>query len=598
MGVPRGHPIVRSFLGAPVLDRYGQVRGGLLLGHGKPDQFTHEDEVLLVGLAAQAAVALENARLYRAAQMRAQELHAIFETIADGVTLVDHEGNLLRENGAARRLRERLKSTHEGEQVIEALLHAPARRALDGEAVEGITVSVTDGSNERREYLVTASPLRLDTRLSSPLLQQQERMSSVRNGVSGVVVVWQDVTERLLRESERQARSQAKQLEAIFEAMTDGVCVYDSNGNIAQMNTTARTLFALDSEPEYASRPLEERLARLVVHDTQGQLFPREFFPQVRLLKGEVLGGVNAVDVLVQALDGREFQASIGGAPLSDQEGRIIGAVMTVRDMSERRRLEQIERQMRAETEARLALLQLILDELTSSVYLVRGHDARLVLANRTAATVWGAAWPVGQPLSAFFKENGIRIFGIDGHLLAFEQLATLRAVQHVEKVGQQQEIIRHPDGTTLPTLVSTVALDGHQLGVPPWDGTFHFTDRPEPAALVVHQDVTALKEAEYLKDEFISIAAHELRTPIAVLKGFAQTLLLQTRRGKGAALADWQLEALGTRIQQEAFYSLSHYEPIVGCIHIGPQHGKDWRPGSELAIFCRLPIAYIEGAS
>ena len=690
MGVPRGHPIVRSFLGAPVLDRHEQVRGGLLLGHGNPDQFTHEDEVLLVGLAAQAAVALENARLYRAAGMRAQELHAIFETIADGVTLVDHEGNLLRENGAARRLRERLKSTHEGEQIIEALLHAPARRALDGEAVEGITVRVTDGSNERREYLVTASPLHLDTRPSSPLLQQQERRSTVRNGVSGVVVVWQDVTERLLRESERQARSQAKQLEAIFEAMTDGVFVYDSNGTIVQMNTTARTLFALDSEPEYASRPLEERLARLVVHDTQGQLFPRELFPQVRLLKGEVLGGVNAVDVLVQALDGREFQASIGGAPLYDQEGRIIGAVMTVRDMSERyrlerrlyeaereareratkleaifeamvdavyvydgegrivqmnavarelavrsnpldalsrplrertpqtdvyneqgqilprerwpitrillgevltlaravdvlfpafdgrdmymsvtggpmydpggaiigavaiardvterRRLEQIERQMRAETEARLALLQLILDELPSSVYLVRGRDARLVLANCAAATVWGAAWPVGQPLSAFFKENGIRIFGVDGQLLAPEQLATLRAVQHGERVGQQQEIIRHPDGTTLPTLVSAVALDGHQLGVPPWDGTFHFTDGPEPAALVVHQDVTALKEAEYLKDEFISIAAHELRTPVAVLKGFAQTLLLQTRRGKGAALAEWQLEAL-----------------------------------------------------
>jgi signal transduction histidine kinase len=36
----------------------------------------------------------------------------------------------------------------------------------------------------------------------------------------------------------------------------------------------------------------------------------------------------------------------------------------------------------------------------------------------------------------------------------------------------------------------------------------------------VVYQDVTALKEAEQLKDEFIGIAAHELRTPVAVLKG------------------------------------------------------------------------------
>src|SRR6266571_7034468 len=33
IGIPRGHPVVRSFLGAPLLDHSGQVRGGFLLGH-------------------------------------------------------------------------------------------------------------------------------------------------------------------------------------------------------------------------------------------------------------------------------------------------------------------------------------------------------------------------------------------------------------------------------------------------------------------------------------------------------------------------------------------------------------------------------------
>jgi signal transduction histidine kinase len=69
--------------------------------------------------------------------------------------------------------------------------------------------------------------------------------------------------------------------------------------------------------------------------------------------------------------------------------------------------------------------------------------------------------------------------------------------------------------------------------------------DGSELAALVVHQDVTALKEAERLKDEFIGIAAHELRTPVAVLKGYAQMLIRQTTRGRGPDLADWQMEAL-----------------------------------------------------
>ena len=99
----------------------------------------------------------------------------------------------------------------------------------------------------------------------------------------------------------------------------------------------------------------------------------------------------------MRALDGREMQVSIGGAPLRDQEGRITGAVMTFRDMSERHRLEQLERRIHAETEARRALQQMILDELPSSVYLVHGSDARLILANRATATSLGSilgAWP------------------------------------------------------------------------------------------------------------------------------------------------------------------------------------------------------------
>jgi signal transduction histidine kinase len=66
-----------------------------------------------------------------------------------------------------------------------------------------------------------------------------------------------------------------------------------------------------------------------------------------------------------------------------------------------------------------------------------------------------------------------------------------------------------------------------------------------ESIALVVHQDVSALKEAEYLKDEFIGVAAHELSNPLAVLKGFAEMLVYQTSRGKGPQLAPWQSEAL-----------------------------------------------------
>ncbi len=413
LGVPRGHPLVRSFLGAPLLDRNGNVLGGLLLGHSEPDRFTQDDEVLLVGIAAQAAVALENARLYSAAQAQAQELDAIFESIVDGVALVDDKGKVLRENMTAHHL---LKTLGKNTEVSEELLHRVAAHALNGDRDTSIPLTVVDGSKEEREYLVSASPLRQPTMGSGPL------------------------------------------------PAVEGSKTLGSNTQVNKQTANSQVVTT--------------------------------------------------------------------------------GAVVVWHDVTEARKL-LIERQAHAETEARRALLQTVIDELPSGVYLVSGRDARLVLANRAVTEVWGASWTYGQPMSDFLNTNGIRVFRIDGRPLALEDLATLRAVQTGESVYHYQETIVHRDGTTLPILANAVAIDPQVLGLYSQEESNHGSEMPEPAAIVVQQDVTALKEAERLKDEFIGIAAHELRTPLAVVKGFAQTLIVQTARGKGPELADWQTEAI-----------------------------------------------------
>lgn len=403
MGVPRGHPVVRSFLGAPLLDRAGNVRGGLLLGHIEPDRFTSEDEQLLVGLAAEAAVAIENARLFSAEQTQARELDAIFESIADGITLIDEQGEIVRENRTARRLRELMESHTDAPQQMrqtpQQVLQQAAAITQEGETWQEHAISIVDEANDTREFMMTASPLRPVTAHLRP--GQSELMHAGEKHLlnSGSVVVWHDVTE---------------------------------------------------------------------AH---------------RLL---------------------------------------------------------VERQAHAETEARRVLLQMVIDELPSGVYLVRGRDARLVLGNRAAKEVWGAAWQTDQPMTEFLAQNGIRIFHFDGRPLAQADFATLRAVRNGEVVRHHQEIIRHRDGTALPVLVNAVALDSRVLD---WNGSGD--GEIEPAAIVVQQDVTALKEAERLKDEFIGIAAHELRTPLAVIKGFAQMLISQTARGNGPELAEWQAEAI-----------------------------------------------------
>jgi signal transduction histidine kinase/CheY-like chemotaxis protein len=63
-GMPEGHLPVRSYLAVPVVSRAGEVLGGLFFGHGQPGVFTEREEKLVTSLAAQAAIAIDNARLF------------------------------------------------------------------------------------------------------------------------------------------------------------------------------------------------------------------------------------------------------------------------------------------------------------------------------------------------------------------------------------------------------------------------------------------------------------------------------------------------------------------------------------------------------
>ncbi len=72
-GMPKGHLPVRSYLAVPVVSRSGEVIGGLFFGHPEPARFDERHERLITGIAGQAATAIDNARLYLAAQREVEQ---------------------------------------------------------------------------------------------------------------------------------------------------------------------------------------------------------------------------------------------------------------------------------------------------------------------------------------------------------------------------------------------------------------------------------------------------------------------------------------------------------------------------------------------
>ena len=90
-GVPPGHPMVRSFMSAPVSARSGEVIGILLFGHEQPGQFARMHEEILRGAAAQMALALDSANLYRQASERAEALALADRRKDDFLAMLGHE---------------------------------------------------------------------------------------------------------------------------------------------------------------------------------------------------------------------------------------------------------------------------------------------------------------------------------------------------------------------------------------------------------------------------------------------------------------------------------------------------------------------------
>jgi signal transduction histidine kinase/ActR/RegA family two-component response regulator len=90
-GMPPGHLPVTSYLAVPVVSRGGEVIGGLFFGHPEPARFGAREEQAVVGLAAQAAIAVDNARLYEKEQQARQDAEAANRTKDEFLATLSHE---------------------------------------------------------------------------------------------------------------------------------------------------------------------------------------------------------------------------------------------------------------------------------------------------------------------------------------------------------------------------------------------------------------------------------------------------------------------------------------------------------------------------
>jgi len=160
------------------------------------------------------------------------------------------------------------------------------------------------------------------------------------------------------QESAEEAGRRVAELDAVIDAVADGLIIYGPSGEITRLNATAARLLGLS--PEQYKLPVAERLAIIQAETWDGQPFPPEELPGARALRGETVRGVGLV---IHGPQGAAW-ISASAAPIRAPDGRFLGAVCTFVDLTAAHELQ----------EQRDDLVQMVSHDLRNPLTTVQGQ--------------------------------------------------------------------------------------------------------------------------------------------------------------------------------------------------------------------------------
>lgn len=173
----------------------------------------------------------------------------------------------------------------------------------------------------------------------------------------------------------------------------------------------------------------------------------------------------------------------------------------------ERAQLYSVVEQGQQRAEAQRDQLQVILDSLPSGILIYALPNAHVEMSNDTArALVRGDTAENELPQT----ELPYRLSTLEGDVLPVEDYPSRRALRG-ETIRNAQLVLERLDGSRFPIFVQAEPLRDAEGEI--------------VQAVVVFQDITRLREAEQLKDDFLSLISHEFRTPLTAINGGARLL-------------------------------------------------------------------------
>lgn len=199
-----------------------------------------------------------------------------------------------------------------------------------------------------------------------------------------------------------------------------------------------------------------------------------------------------------------------GGEPFTDDDEHIISllashAALAIRNAREYERAQQAATDREAERQ-RLAVL---VDTSPVGVFVVE-PDGTVSYANVEAQRISGATIQEGVHLSTYRDQTSIR--RPDGSEADRSELPLERALHNGERVMAEELRFEFSDGHGVPVLVNAAPVRSAGGVI--------------TGAIAVVQDLTPIEELERLRNEFLAMVSHELKTPLTAIKGSAAIAL------------------------------------------------------------------------